>query len=72
MQQFLQQMTPWGLTVFQTLIIIGGFIGLVVLLGVLRLFAQISGVIMQVGCFLIFLCIGGAATFFLIRNLTQR
>ncbi len=71
MEQFLAQPTIWGLTVGQTVAVLGASAVLVILWTVLGLVLRLAGTIIRVGCALILVLSCGCIATMLLTNLAK-
>jgi hypothetical protein len=71
MEQFLAQPTIWGLTVGQTVAVLGVSAGLVILWTALGLVLRLAGTIIRVGCALILVLSCGFITSMVLVNLAK-
>ncbi|HRE49416.1 MAG TPA: hypothetical protein PLD47_16950 [Aggregatilineales bacterium] len=70
--EMLANMTPWGLTLGQTAVVLIFAAGLMVLLMVVGAVFRLAGRIMRVGCALVFVLICGCTTMFIFSNIVNR
>jgi hypothetical protein len=68
---YLNQLTPWGLTIGQTAVVVGFVVGLLVLVLVLRTVFRVTGMLLRVGCGIAFLLSCGCIATFIFINLRR-
>lgn len=71
LQQFLNEMAPWGLTVGQSAAVLLASAGLVILWTALGMLLRLAGKVFRVGCALILIFACGCIATLIFMNLTR-
>lgn len=72
LQQTLAQLTPWGLTVGQTVLLVLGVIAIFMVTGVIGFVLRLFGTLMRIGCLLVVVFGCGCGATMIIMNSLNR